>query len=136
MNSENMQLAIGVVVGLALIPVLVVLFRAVTISVEDEEAVLITSFGKLSETFTEPGLHLYPAKLMPWTERTRVSLRRDFRRFENVHVNDSRGTTVIVDLWVELRVADPAKAIFSVSDWDRALSNLVAHAATSILGGR
>lgn len=136
MNQDNLQLAIGLVVGLAIIPVLVVLFRAVTISVDDEEAVLITSFGKLAETFKEPGLHVYLAKLMPWTERTRVSLRRDFRRFENVHVNDARGTTVIVDLWVELRVADPAKAIFSVSDWDRSLANLVSHATTSILGGR
>lgn len=136
MNNENVQLAVGILVGLLTLPILVLLFRAVTISVEDEEAVLVTSFGKLTHTFKEAGLHVYPAKLMPWTQRTRVSLRRDFRRFENVHVNDSRGTTVIVDLWVELRVADPAKAIFSVSDWDRALQNLVSHATTSILGGR
>lgn len=136
MNPDTLQLVLGAVVGLGLLPVLALLFRAVTIAVDDEEAVLVTSFGKLTHTFREPGLHVYPAKLAPWTQRTRVSLRRDFRRFENVHVNDARGTTVIVDLWVELRVADPAKAIFSVSDWDRALSNLVAHATTSILGGR
>jgi regulator of protease activity HflC (stomatin/prohibitin superfamily) len=136
MNNENVQLALGILIGLAVVPILVMLFRAVTISVEDEEAVLVTSFGKLAKTFSTPGLHVYPAKLMPWTQRTQVSLRRDFRRFENVHVNDARGTTVIVDLWVELRIADPAKAIFSVSDWDRALSNLVSHATTSILGGR
>jgi regulator of protease activity HflC (stomatin/prohibitin superfamily) len=136
MNNENLQLAIGIVVGLAVVPALVVLFRALTIAVEDEEAVLVTSFGKLAKTFNTAGLHLYPSKLMPWTQLTRISLRRDFRRFENVHVNDARGTTVIVDLWVELRIADPAKAIFSVSDWDRALTNLVSHATTSILGGR
>ncbi|MBX3224483.1 MAG: SPFH/Band 7/PHB domain protein, partial [Labilithrix sp.] len=77
-----------------------------------------------------------PTKLMPWMKHTRVSLRRDFRHFKDVHVNDARGTTVIVDLWVEFRVADPAKAMFSVTDWDSALQNLVSHAATSILGGR
>jgi regulator of protease activity HflC (stomatin/prohibitin superfamily) len=79
---------------------------------------------------------MLPTKLMPWIKHTRVSLRRDFRHFKNVHVNDARGTTVIVDLWVEFRVADPAKAIFSVTDWDHALQNLVSHAATSILGSR
>jgi regulator of protease activity HflC (stomatin/prohibitin superfamily) len=110
--------------------------RTFTIQVEDEEAVLVTSFGKLVKTIREPGLHVYPSKVLPWTSVERVSLRRDFRHFKNVHVNDARGTTVIVDLWLEFRVADPARAIFSVADWNRSLTNLVAHAATSILGSR
>jgi regulator of protease activity HflC (stomatin/prohibitin superfamily) len=136
MNPETLQLAIGIGLGFALLPVIGLIVRATTVSVEDEEAVLITSFGKLVDTFTKPGLHFLPMKLMPWIKYTRVSLRRDFRHFKNVHVNDARGTTVIVDLWVEFRVADPAKAIFSVTDWDHALQNLVSHAATSILGSR
>jgi regulator of protease activity HflC (stomatin/prohibitin superfamily) len=134
--NDNLQLVIGVVLGVLVIPAAAFLLRAVTVEVEDEEAVLITAFGKLVHTYTQPGLHFYPAKLMPWTGRTRVSLRRDFRHFRNVHVNDSKGTTVIVDLWVEFRVADPAKAIFAVTEWDKALQNLVSHAATSILGSR
>jgi regulator of protease activity HflC (stomatin/prohibitin superfamily) len=129
-------LVIGLVLGVALIPVVVLVIRAVTLFVEEDEAVLVTSFGKLVETFKTPGLHVLPTKLMPWVSATRVSLRRDFRHFKNVHVNDARGTTVIVDLWVEFRVADPARAIFSVTDWDHALQNLVSHAATSILGSR
>ncbi|MDF2695629.1 MAG: putative stomatin/prohibitin-family rane protease [Labilithrix sp.] len=136
MNPETLRLVAGLALGLALIPVLALAVRATTISVEDEEAVLITSFGKLVATLTKPGLHVLPSKLMPWLKHTRVSLRRDFRHFKNVHVNDARGTTVIVDLWVEFRVADPAKAMFSVTDWDHALQNLVSHAATSILGSR
>jgi regulator of protease activity HflC (stomatin/prohibitin superfamily) len=136
MNPETLRLVIGLVIGASIIPVLVLLVRATTVAVEDEEAVLITSFGKLVDTFTTPGLHVLPSKVMPWMKHTRVSLRRDFRHFKNVHVNDARGTTVIVDLWVEFRVADPAKAMFSVSDWDHALQNLVSHAATSILGSR
>lgn len=136
MSSDSLLLVLGAVVGLALVPLLTVLVRALSVEVEDEEAVLVTSFGKLMQTLKEPGLHVLPAKAMPWVRTRRVSLRRDFRRFENVHVNDARGTTVIVDLWVEFRVADPARAIFSVTDWDKALQNLVSHAATSILGSR
>lgn len=136
MNPETLRLVIGLAIGLAIVPVLVLVFRGTTVAVEDEEAILITSFGKLVDTYTTPGLHILPTKLMPWIKHTRVSLRRDFRHFKNVHVNDARGTTVIVDLWVEFRVADPARAIFSVSDWDHALQNLVSHAATSILGSR
>lgn len=136
MNPETIRLVVGLALGLGLIPVIILAVRATTVTVEDEEAVLITSFGKLVTTVREPGLHFLPSKLTPWVKHTRVSLRRDFRHFKNVHVNDARGTTVIVDLWVEFRVADPAKAIFSVTDWDHALQNLVSHAATSILGSR
>ena len=136
MSGQYLTLAIAIAIGFAIIPALAVLLRAVTVEVDDEEAVLITSMGKLVHTFLEPGLHFLPSKLMPWVGRTRVSLRRDFRHFKNVHVNDARGTTVIVDLWVEFRVRDPAKAIFSVAEWDQALQNLVSHAATSILGSR
>jgi regulator of protease activity HflC (stomatin/prohibitin superfamily) len=136
MNGETMRLVIGLALGVGLIPALVLFIRGTTVFVEDEEAVLITSFGKLIATFKNPGMHVLPTKLMPWMKHTRVSLRRDFRHFKDVHVNDSRGTTVIVDLWVEFRVEDPAKAIFSVTDWDHALQNLVSHAATSILGSR
>lgn len=128
--------ALGVAAGLALLPALAAAFRALTLEVDDEEAVLVTRFGKLAHTFTRPGLEWLPERLLPWVKHTRVSLRRDFRHFKDVHVNDARGTTVIVDLWVEFRVADPAKAIFSVTDWDASLQNLVSHAATSILGSR
>lgn len=135
-SSDILQLVVGIALALVVIPLGVMLMRAVTIQVEDEEAVLVTHFGKLVRTFREPGLHFHAAKSMPWTGHERVSLRRDFRHFKNVHVNDARGTTVIVDLWLEFRVSDPARAIFSVADWNRSLTNLVAHAATSILGSR
>ena len=135
-SLDIIQLIVGAVVGLAAIPLGAFLLRGITMEVDDEEAVLVTNFGKLVHTFREPGLHLYLPKALPWTKHTRVSLRRDFRHFKNVHVNDARGTTVIVDLWLEFRVSDPARAIFSVADWNRSLTNLVSHAATSILGSR
>lgn len=135
-SSDLLQLSLGVIVALFAIPFASFLLRTFTFQVEDEEAVLVTSFGKLVKTFREAGIHVYVTKMLPWTSHRRVSLRRDFRHFKNVHVNDSRGTTVIVDLWLEFRVVDPARAVFSVADWNRSLSNLVSHAATSILGNR
>lgn len=135
-TNDWLWAALGAGIGLAIFPALAFVFRAVTLEVDDEEAVLVTRFGKLVHTFTKPGLQWLPERILPWVKHTRVSLRRDFRHFKDVHVNDARGTTVIVDLWVEFRVADPAKAIFSVTSWDASLQNLVSHAATSILGSR
>lgn len=135
-TAEMIQLALGAAIGLLSLPLLAFVFRAITVEVEDEEAVLVTRFGKLVHTFMKPGLEWLPEKVLPWVKHTRVSLRRDFRHFKDVHVNDARGTTVIVDLWVEFKVADPARAIFSVTNWDKSLQNLVSHAATSILGSR
>lgn len=134
--NATLPLVLGLALGLGIVPLAVALFRAMTISVEDEETVLVTRFGKLAATLSKPGLAVMPEKILPWVETVRVSRRRDFRHYRNVHVNDARGTTIIVDLWVELRVIDPERAVFSVNDWDRALSNLVAHAATASLGAR
>lgn len=127
---------LGAAIGLLLLPVLAWLFRGLIIQVQEKEAVLVTRFGKLAATLTRPGLHFWPSRVFPWVAVLPVSLRRDFRLFKGVHVNDARGTTVIIDLWVEFRVIDAARATFSVADWDRSLQNLVAHSATSILGNR
>ncbi|MBX3230994.1 MAG: SPFH/Band 7/PHB domain protein [Labilithrix sp.] len=135
-STEMIVLAVGAVLGALTIPLAILLMRAVTFEVHDEQAVLVTIFGKLLDIYTKPGLHMHLASAMPWTKHTRVSLRRDFRHFKNVHLNDVNGTTVIVDLWLEFRIKDPRRAIFTVADWNRSLHNLVAHAATSILGSR
>lgn len=127
---------IGLLVAMALWPLSMVLLRLLAVEVEDEEALLVLRFGKLWRHLQQPGLHWLPSRSLPWIELRRVSLRRDFRIFRDVHVNDARGTTLVVDLWLELRVADAVRASFSIDDWDNTLKNLVAHAATSILGGR
>lgn len=135
-SSEVFRLVFGVLAGMALFPLLISIGRLMTVEVDDEEAVLVTSFGRLVRTLREPGMQWMPARMLPWVTLRTVSLRRDFRLFDDVHVNDARGTTLMVDLWLEFRIEDPAKAIFGVADWDRALQNLVSHAATSILGNR
>jgi regulator of protease activity HflC (stomatin/prohibitin superfamily) len=137
MNSTDIaQIVGGVVLGLVLIPILAAFVRLFAVEVDDEEAVLVTRFGKLVATLREPGWHWLPAKVLPWVAVTPVSLRRDFRELNNIHINDARGTSIIVDLWLELKIADPAKAMFDVADWDRSLHNLVSHSAISILGNR
>lgn len=136
MNTTLFPLLIGVALGALAIPLLMQLLRTFTVELEDNEAVLVTRFGKLSRTLREPGLHFLPARILPWVSLQTVSLRHDFRDFREVHVNDARGTTVTVDLWLEFRIQDPARALFHVADWDRSLQNLVCHAATSILGNR
>lgn len=134
--TDNAALALGIAGGLALLPILGYLFRMTTVRVEDEHAVLLTSFGKLVATFTKAGLHAYPARILPWVRVHKASLAHEFRHLADIRVNDIDGTTVKVDLWVEFRIVDPAKALFAVADWDRALQGLLVHATTSILGNR
>jgi regulator of protease activity HflC (stomatin/prohibitin superfamily) len=136
MAVDALAIVSGVGLGLAVPFALTKLFGATTIDVDDEEAVLVTSHGKLVATLTEPGLVVFPSRILPWVRLHRVSLARDFREILNVHVNDASGTSVVIDLWVEFRIEDPQKALFSIDDWDKALSNVVSHSALSILGNR
>ena len=134
--TPALELLIGIVSGAAAVPAVAAIARATAVQVDDEEAVLITRFGKLARVLREPGWHTLADRFLPWVKLQRVSLRRDFREFPSIHINDARGTSVVIDLWLEFRVTDPAKAIYAVADWDRALQNLVTHASTSILGNR
>ncbi|NUP12660.1 MAG: SPFH domain-containing protein [Polyangiaceae bacterium] len=122
------------IVGVALVSLVV--FKGLTIRVEDEEAILVTRFGKLAKVVRTPGLHFCADRWAPWVRLIHVSLARDYREFVDVHVHDAEGTTVLVDVWLEVRVEDPVRATFAVSDWDHALRNLVSHAITSIFGDR
>lgn len=135
-GSSAWTLVLGFVAGALCLPVLARVFMALAVQVEDEEAAIVTVFGKHALTLREPGLHFLPSRVLPWVAVRKVSLRRDFVHLQNVHVNDASGTTTIVDLWVEFAIAEPAKVVFEVADWERSLQNVVAHAATSILGNR
>lgn len=123
----------GALVGLT---VLGVVLRQFIIEVEDEHAVVVTRFGKLVATLEQPGLQLWPSRVLPWVQVKNVSKARDFRVLHAVHANDARGTTVLADVWVELHVVDPVRALFAVEDWDKATMNLVVHAALATLASR
>src|SRR5262249_54498405 len=106
------------------------------VQVEEREVVLVTRFGRLSTTLTKPGWHVVLDRAMPWVAIKRVSLRREYKNIPTVYVNDHNGTTVLVDLFLEYRIVDAARATFSVADWERGLINVVSHAALSVLGNR
>ena len=135
-GMDWMRLFLGAGAGAALLTLLSLAARGFAIGVEDEHVALVTSFGKLVAKYDKPGLVFHPTKWMPWVKVTQVSLARDFRVIHDLHLNDARGTTVVVDLWLELRIVDPEKALFAVEDWDKATQNLVLHAAMTILGSR
>lgn len=126
----------GVALAIVTLTLLSRLARAFYIEVEDEHVALVTNFGKLVASFDRPGLVFFPTKWLPWVKVQQVSRARDFRVIHDLRLNDSRGTTVVADLWVELRIVDPEKALFAVEDWDKATLNLVLHAAMTILGTR
>ncbi|MFT3711480.1 MAG: SPFH domain-containing protein [Archangium sp.] len=135
-SQEWMQIFGGAAAGLVGCSLLALLVRAVLVSVEDEHVALVTSFGKLVGRYDKPGAQFVFGKLFPWTKVHHVSLARDFRIIHDLHINDARGTTVSVDLWMEVRVIDPEKSLFAVEDSEQATQNLVVHAAMSILGSR
>lgn len=134
--SPNVSLALGVLLGAS--PLLAFLFvvRFLAVRVEDDEAVLVTRFGKLWKDLRRPGLHFTPERLLPYVQLHHVSLQRDYRLVSGVHVNDAGGTSLIVDLFVELTVKDPVAATFAVEDRESSLHNLVAATAGSVLGDR
>ncbi len=136
MNSPMFQLLLSAAVAFLCIPALTRLMRLFSVEVEHDEAVLISRFGQLVRTLNKPGLYFLPDRIGPWVEVQRVSVQRDFRHFRDIHINSAIGTTMLVDLWVELRITSPKRAMYDVADWDRSLQNLVQHAAISILGSR
>jgi regulator of protease activity HflC (stomatin/prohibitin superfamily) len=134
--SNDHLFVFGILLGLAGIPFVALALRMFRVEVEDGEALLVTRFGKLVKQLKRPGWHWLADRIMPWTKSYRVSLQSDFRDFPNICINDARGTTIVVDVWLEFRVVDPAKATFEIADWNHALKNLVSHAVISILGNR
>lgn len=135
MNSQAILLA-GILVGFFGIPCLTLLLRFLHVEVEDGETVLVTRHGRHTGTLSQPGWYWLFDRLMPWVKIHRVSLRRDYREIPNVFIHDTKGTGIVLDVFVELRVVDPVKATFSVSDWPHLLDNLVAHAMIAALGNR
>lgn len=135
MNADA-RLVLGVLIGLAALPLLTLIVRLLHVSVEEGEVVLITRFGRLARRLERAGWHLVPDRVMPWTSVHHVSLRREHRIIEHIQVNDALGTTVFVDVFLELRIEDAVKATFGIASWEQALTNVVSHAVISILGTR
>lgn len=132
-SNAVVPIILGCLTSLSVFAVIRLIFHGVTIEIEDETAALVIRFGQLVKTYFEPGLHFIPSKLLPWVKVIGVSLHRDFREYQKISVNDCRGTTVIIDFWVEFRITNPEKALFQVENWEQSLQSLLTHSATSIL---
>ena len=99
---------------------------------------LVTRFGKLVATLTQPGWHWLPDRILPWVK---VPPRLAAARLPPLHATStsttSRGTTVHRRSLARAAHRRPRRRrLFDVADWDRSLQNLVSHAAISILGNR
>lgn len=132
--NPNIQLMLGVLIGISPIVVFALVVRFFGVRVDDDEAVLVTKFGKLWKDLRKPGFHFTPERLLPYVQLHKVSLQHDFRLVREVHINDARGTSLIVELFVEMKVTDPVAAAFAVEDRESSLQNLVASGANSVLG--
>jgi hypothetical protein len=134
--NEDALLLIGFVLGGSIISLSVMLYRLLNIAVDEKEVVLVSRFGRLQRSIDVPGWHFMWDRSLPWVQVRRVSTRLECRTISGVVVNDARGTTVTVDVFLEFRILDPYKASFAVVDWERALTSLVSHSVTSALGNR
>lgn len=134
--TDWLMVCLGAAAGIAGLTLAGWVWGRFYVGVEDEHVALVTSFGKLVAKYDKPGLTFHPTKWLPWVTVHHVSLARDFRVIHDLRLNDAKGTTVIADLWVELRIVDAEKALFAIEDWDKATQSLVLHAAMTILGSR
>lgn len=133
MNLTYLNYLIGIIFGFSIIPVIYYIFRMVIIQVENETNVLYCRFGKLKDKFEIPGLYFKFDRIFPWTQVIYISLKKDFRKFSEIHVNDSKGTTLIIDLWIEFKIVNSIKAVFQVENLEKFLQSILVSSATSIL---
>ena len=108
-------------------------FRKITHQVPEQTESFLMRFGKMERSLIQPGLYWLPQKLLPWFDIVTVSKQINYRTFKGIQVNDCFGTTVIVDLWLEFRISDPKRALFSVENWEEVLESVVIHSIASIL---
>ena len=104
-NTDAMIVG-GFFIGALAVPVITLLVTLLRVEVEDGEVALVTRFGRLTRTLSEPGWH-WVLDEFTLGARSQGKYEARFRTIDNIQINDARGTTVVVDIWVELRVRIP-----------------------------
>lgn len=106
-------------VPLILIAVILFAFVLVTLSsftiVQPNEAKVITFFGKYMGTVLDSGFWL----VIPFTNKTNVSLRARNFNSQTLKVNDAEGNPVEIAAVVVFKVMDTAKAAFEVDNYEK-----------------
>jgi len=131
-----LSLAIGAGIAIALAGIVALIFATFSVAVPENKTAVILHFGKVSQVREKPGLLWLAARRMPWCEIKMISRARDYRAYDDIHSNDEAGTYVRVDAWVELRVVDPVKSLFAVSNLNDALRSVTYDAVAAALGAR
>ena len=75
-NTDAMIVG-GFFIGALAVPVITLLVTLLRVEVEDGEVALVTRFGRLTRTLSEPGWH-WVLDGPPWVRVRKVSTRRDF----------------------------------------------------------
>jgi len=82
--------------------------------INPKESRVLILFGKYVGTVKQDGFHW----ANPFYTKKKVSLRARNLNGEKVKVNDALGNPIIISVVVVWRVADTAKAVFEVDDYD------------------
>jgi regulator of protease activity HflC (stomatin/prohibitin superfamily) len=128
-----MSIALGVALVGVSVGFIYLFFHMFTLQINEQSEIFILKFGKFVKSFRNPGLYFLPSKILPWINLITVSRKIDYRTYKEIQVNDRFGTTMVIDLWIEFRIADPYKALFGVEDWEDVLNGVVIHSTASIL---
>jgi regulator of protease activity HflC (stomatin/prohibitin superfamily) len=102
------------------------------IEIPEGNHLIVLRFGKLLHHKKKSGLFFCP-HFLPWIQVLIVSTQRDFREYSNISINDSRGTSLSINFWVEFKIFDPLKAIFQVENWEESLQSSLVHVVTNVL---
>lgn len=100
-------------------------------SLNEGEALVVTR-GERATSITEPGWHWVPHRWLPGMHARRVSL-RFAQRFVTDVWEGSDGTTLVYQVWLELRVVRPEAAVSP--DFEPSLKKLVAGAVARVVEG-
>jgi len=132
-TSQLYSLFGGIFLGVFFIPVIYYVFKFFIIEVKDNENVIVVKHGKLATLIKTAGPHIIWDHFLPWTKCIFVSLKKKFYIIENIHVNDVKGTTMTLDLFVEYKIKDPLKAVFQIDNYKQSMINLITHSSTAYL---
>jgi regulator of protease activity HflC (stomatin/prohibitin superfamily) len=135
-------LAIGVVFGLFLIPLITKLSRTFGLYavVNEQEAQVFTLFGKVLGVLDEPGLRFpithfgIKSLLVPFFGKrymVNTALRQYYLR--NLMVNSEEGTPMGVGIWYEMQVNDPVSYLFTNANPEGSLQANVSSSTISTL---
>lgn len=146
MKANKKKITIAVIAAVAVL-LAVVSIGASFYTVDDKQQAVITTFGKVTD-ITDAGIHFK----LPFIQRAHIVDVNVLRKLEIGYRSDDDDATVIsvveneckmitgdlnivnVDFFVEYKVSDPVKYLFSAKDPEEILENLVQSQIRNVVG--